>query len=29
MVRIVIIMAGLPETGWAIGLKHTDGFTRP
>jgi quaternary ammonium compound-resistance protein SugE len=28
MVWIVIIIAGLFETGWAIGLKYTDGFTR-
>ncbi|MBL9106171.1 MAG: multidrug efflux SMR transporter [Myxococcales bacterium] len=24
-----VIIAGLLETGWAIGLKYTDGFTRP
>jgi quaternary ammonium compound-resistance protein SugE len=23
------MVAGLLETGWAIGLKYTDGFTRP
>ena len=23
-----IILAGIVEVGWAIGLKHTDGFTR-
>lgn len=28
MVWIVIVIAGLFETGWAIGLKYTDGFTR-
>lgn len=28
MVWIIIIIAGLFETGWAIGLKYTDGFTR-
>jgi len=25
---IVLILAGLFETGWAIGLKYTEGFTR-
>lgn len=25
---IVLIVAGLFEVGWAVGLKHTDGFTR-
>lgn len=25
----VLIVAGLLETGWAIGLKYTEGFTRP
>jgi len=25
---ILLIIAGLFETGWAIGLKYTDGFTR-
>jgi len=25
---IILILAGLFETGWAIGLKYTDGFTR-
>ena len=25
---IVLVVAGLLETGWAIGLKFTDGFTR-
>ncbi|MCO5733863.1 quaternary ammonium compound efflux SMR transporter SugE [Rhizobium sp. SSA_523] len=24
-----LIVAGLLETGWAIGLKYTEGFTRP
>lgn len=23
-----MVLAGLLETGWAIGLKYTDGFTR-
>ena len=26
---IVLVIAGLCEVGWAIGLKYTDGFTRP
>ena len=26
---IILIVAGVFETGWAIGLKYTDGFTRP
>ena len=26
---ILVIIAGLMETGWAIGLKLSDGFTRP
>ena len=25
---IVLILAGLFETGWTIGLKYTEGFTR-
>lgn len=25
----LLIVAGLLETGWAIGLKYTEGFTRP
>lgn len=28
MAWIIVIIAGLLETGWAIGLKQTDGFTR-
>lgn len=24
-----LLLAGLFECGWAIGLKYTDGFTRP
>jgi quaternary ammonium compound-resistance protein SugE len=28
MAWMVLIIAGLLETGWAIGLKYTDGFTR-
>lgn len=26
---IILAVAGLLEIGWAIGLKYTDGFTRP
>lgn len=26
---ILLAIAGLLETGWAIGLKYTEGFTRP
>lgn len=26
---ILLFVAGLLETGWAIGLKYTEGFTRP
>lgn len=26
---ILLVIAGLLETGWAIGLKYTEGFTRP
>ncbi|ANC04537.1 MULTISPECIES: quaternary ammonium compound efflux SMR transporter SugE [Pseudomonas] len=26
---IILFFAGLFEVGWAIGLKYTDGFTRP
>lgn len=25
----LLVIAGLFEIGWAIGLKYTDGFTRP
>jgi quaternary ammonium compound-resistance protein SugE len=28
MAWVVLIIAGLLEIGWAIGLKYTDGFTR-
>lgn len=28
MAWICLIIAGLFETGWAVGLKYTDGFTR-
>ena len=26
---IILLFAGLFEVGWAVGLKYTDGFTRP
>ncbi|MDR7126205.1 multidrug efflux SMR transporter [Pseudotabrizicola sp. 4114] len=26
---ILVAIAGLLETGWAIGLKYSNGFTRP
>ena len=26
---ILLVIAGLLETGWAVGLKYTDGFTKP
>lgn len=26
---IILLIAGLCEIGWAIGLKYSDGFTRP
>jgi quaternary ammonium compound-resistance protein SugE len=29
MAWIVLILAGLLEVGWAVGLKQTEGFTRP
>jgi quaternary ammonium compound-resistance protein SugE len=29
MAWILLIVAGLFEIAWAIGLKYTDGFTRP
>ena len=25
----ILLLAGLFEVGWAVGLKYTDGFTRP
>ena len=25
---VILVVAGLFEVGWAIGLKYTDGFTR-
>ncbi len=29
MAWIILVAAGLFEIGWAVGLKYTDGFTRP
>jgi len=29
MAWVLLIVAGLLEIGWAIGLKYTQGFTRP
>jgi quaternary ammonium compound-resistance protein SugE len=29
MAWFVLIVAGLLEVGWAVGLKFTNGFTRP
>ena len=29
MAWFLLIIAGLFEVGWAIGLKYTEGFTRP
>ncbi len=29
MAWLYLFVAGLFEVGWAIGLKYTDGFTRP
>ncbi|MGL4239306.1 DMT family transporter [Tabrizicola sp.] len=26
---LVILIAGLMETGWALGLKYSDGFSKP
>ena len=26
---LYLLVAGLSEIGWAVGLKYTDGFTRP
>ncbi len=26
---ILVVLAGLLETGWAVGLKYSDGFTKP
>ena len=29
MAWLALFLAGLLEIGWAVGLKYTDGFTRP
>lgn len=29
MAWFVLVLAGLLEIGWAMGLKYTEGFTRP
>lgn len=29
MAWTLLIIAGLLEVGWAVGLKYTDGFTKP
>jgi quaternary ammonium compound-resistance protein SugE len=29
MAWLLLVIAGLFEVGWAIGLKYTDGFSRP
>jgi quaternary ammonium compound-resistance protein SugE len=29
MAWLILIAAGILETGWAIGLKYTDGFRKP
>jgi len=29
MAWLVLVVAGLLEVGWAVGLKYTDGFRRP
>lgn len=29
MAWLVLVIAGLFEVGWAIGLKYTEGFSRP
>ena len=26
---LIVVIAGLLETGWALGLKYSDGFTKP
>lgn len=28
MAWLILLLAGLAEVGWAIGLKYTDGFTK-
>jgi len=29
MAWVILVVAGFFEVGWAVGLKYTDGFTRP
>ena len=29
MAWVYLVIAGLLEVGWAVGLKYTEGFTRP
>lgn len=29
MAWLLLVLAGLFEVGWAVGLKYTDGFSRP
>ena len=29
MAWLILLFAGLLEVGWAVGLKYSDGFTRP
>jgi quaternary ammonium compound-resistance protein SugE len=29
MAWLYLVVAGLMEVGWAVGLKYTEGFTRP
>jgi quaternary ammonium compound-resistance protein SugE len=29
MAWVILLLAGLFEIGWAVGLKYTQGFTRP
>ena len=29
MAWLLLVLAGILEVGWAIGLKYTEGFTRP
>ena len=29
MAWLILLLAGLLEVGWAVGLKYTEGFTRP
>ena len=26
---VIVLIAGLLETGWALGLQYSDGFTKP